>query len=728
VTSAATATSSRRPFWASAAKDLFAALIVSLAAVSAYVSAGTLLFQGPLQVHLPLAIGAALLGGAGLSLWMAARGSMPLASVGPAPSTVPVLAALTAAVAAECSPAAALPTALAALAITALLIGLAWWLMGRQRWGDVVRYIPYPVVGGFIASAGWLSLAGGMGVAAGQPLDVWRAWSWLSAQGDGRLVCGLLIGIILWRTTLRLRHPLALPAAIVASGLALLALLWAAGIDASMAQQRGWLPAPLLRALPAWPGQPELLGAVQWGVLAHQAGLMLSALIVATISLLLSQTSLEVAWASRADINRDLRSFGQANIALGLVGGLTGGLSVSRSVLNRASGAVGRGSGYALALICVLMLIWGGPVLSLLPRPLLGGLLISQGLEILKAWLADARKRLSPADLATVWSMVVVTALFGFLAAVCLGVLACCVSFAVASARLAPLRRVVSRAQWPTRVERAPAELALLREGGERALIVELQGVLFFGSAIQLSRQIEALLLADPPPARLLLDFQHVRSLDSSAAQTLARLYDHARQLGVGLELSQLRAELRRALELAGALRGGRLPVHDSIDAAVSAWDDAVLAQAGLAPLPLERWLAQALPSADLLMPLLDYFEPLMLAPGETLFAQGEDSDAMYLVQSGRLSAMLEAEEGWRTVRTIHAGGSIGEMGLFRGTARSAHVQAEQASSLLRLRRERLRAMEREHPALAAAVYRLFVQQLADRLDQSTMQLAALAR
>jgi len=423
---------------------------------------------------------------------------------------------------------------------------------------------------------------------------------------------------------------------------------------------------------------------VQWRALAHQAGLMLSALIVATISLLLSQTSLEVAWASRADINRDLRSFGQANIALGLVGGLTGGLSVSRSVLNRASGAVGRGSGYALALICVLMLIWGGPVLSLLPRPLLGGLLISQGLEILKAWLADARKRLSPADLATVWSMVVVTALFGFLAAVCLGVLACCVSFAVASARLAPLRRVVSRAQWPTRVERAPAELALLREAGERALIVELQGVLFFGSAIQLSRQIEALLLADPPPARLLLDFQHVRSLDSSAAQTLARLYDHARQLGVGLELSQLRAELRRALELAGALRGGRLPVHDSIDAAVSAWDDAVLAQAGLAPLPLERWLAQALPSADLLMPLLDYFEPLMLAPGETLFAQGEDSDAMYLVQSGRLSAMLEAEEGWRTVRTIHAGGSIGEMGLFRGTARSAHVQAEQASSLLR--------------------------------------------
>jgi hypothetical protein len=36
--------------------------------------------------------------------------------------------------------------------------------------------------------------------------------------------------------------------------------------------------------------------------------------------------------------------------------------------------------------------------------------------------------------------------------------------------------------------------------------------------------------------------------------------------------------------------------------------------------------------------------------------------------------------------------------------------------------------MERERPDLAAAVYGLFVRQLADRLDQSTSQLAALVR
>lgn len=715
--------------WAPLGRDLLSAAIVSLAAISAYVSAASLLFQGVLLPHLSLAIGAALLGGVVLSLWGALRGSLPLASVGPVPSTVPVLGAITAGAAAESPAAMAMPTALMALAITAVAIGLAWWLMGSRRWGDVARYIPYPVVGGFVASVGWLSIAGGIGVVAGSPFDLRHLLPWLAAQTDGRLACGLGIGAVLWWIMHRVRHPLALPASIVALWLLMLAALWALDVDAAMARQQGWLLAPLEHTLPAWPGAAELLGAVQWSAVAHQAGLMLSAVIVATLTLLLSETSLEVAWGERTDMNRDLVAFGQANLALGLMGGLAGGLSVTRSVLNRTCGAAGRASGLALALICLATLLWGGPAISSLPLPLVGGLLIYQGIAMLKTWLLDARKRLPLTDSATVWVMAVTTALFGFLPAVGVGVVACCVFFAVASARLAPLRRLIPRWQWPTQVERAPAEVALLRDAGERAVIVELQGVLFFGSAIQLLRQVEGLLAAAAhPPTRLLFDFQHVRWLDSSAAQILARLFKHARQQGVSCELSRVSGEVRRSFELVGALQDGQIRLHEDVDAAVSAWDDAVLAQAGLVPMPVDQWMKQALPSADMLQPLLSYFEPMTLAPGDRLFTQGEPSDTMYLVQTGRLIAVVDSGAGPRTIRTVNAGGSVGEMGLFRAMPRSAHVQAEQPSRLLRLHRDRLQAMERERPELAAAVYRLFVHKLADRLDQSTSQLSALLR
>lgn len=709
-------------------KDLFASAVVSLATISGCVSAASLLFQGALSPHLSLAIGAALLGAVGMALWAGLRSSLPLVSAGAIPSTVAVLGAITAGVAAECTAATAMPTAVVAMALTTTVIGLAWWLMGSRRWGDVARYIPYPVVGGFIASVGWLCVIGGIAVVTGHPFDLRHALQWLATQADGRLACGLGVGVVLLWVTQRIRHPLALPASIVVIWFALLAALWALGMDTATAQQRGWLLTPLGRTVPTWPGTPDLLGSVQWGAVASQAGLMLSALIVATISMLLSVSSLEVAWGERADMNRDLVTMGQANLALGLLGGMAGGLSVSRSVLNRACGAVGRGSGYTMALICGATLIWGGPAISLLPKPLLGGLLIYQGLEMLKTWQLDARKRLPLTDSATVWSMVAATALFGFLPAVCVGVIACCVFFAVASARLAPLRRFIPRWQWPTQVERAPTEVALLRDAGEHAIIVELQGVLFFGSAIQLLRQVEALLASAEPPTRLLFDFQHVHWLDSSAAQILGRLFGHARRQGVPCEASRVSPDVRRALELVGALKDGHLRLHNDIDAAVSAWDDAVLAEAGLAPVPVDRWMAQALPRADMLGALLSYFEPMTLAPGDRLFEKGEASDTMYLVQTGRLIAVVESSAGPRTIRTVNAGGSVGEMGLFREMPRSAHVQAEQPSSLLRLHRDRLQAMERERPDLAAAVYRLFVHKLADRLDQSTSQLAALLR
>ena len=105
-------------------RDLIAGLIVGLVTISFCISAASLMFQGSLAPHLPVAIGAALMGAVVLALIGARGSSLPLASVGPEPTTVPVLAAITAGVAAQTAPQATLATALAALAITGIALGL----------------------------------------------------------------------------------------------------------------------------------------------------------------------------------------------------------------------------------------------------------------------------------------------------------------------------------------------------------------------------------------------------------------------------------------------------------------------------------------------------------------------------------------------------------------------------------------------------------------------------
>lgn len=711
-----------KPVLARVGRDLTAAVIVSLASVSFYVSAASLLFQGTLAPHLPVAIGSVLLGAAVLAVFGGVWGSLPLASVGPVPSTVSVQAAIAAAVVAQTSAPAALPTVIASMVITGLAIGGSWWAMGRFRAGDLIRYIPYPVIGGFLGAVGWMMLAGGMGVAIGRPFGLAEAWGWMSRQPDARLVSGIALGVLIWWVTQRFKHVLALPGVIVLAGLALHAGFWQAGMDLASARDQGWLLAQFSQTLPVWPWSLELLGTVDWRVVAQQSGLMLSAVIAATVSLLLSDTSLEVAWEERVDINRDLRALGQGNLLAAFAGGLTGGVSINQSVLNRDAGAASRGSGLAKAAICLLAMGWGGPVIALVPRPLLGALLIYLGLGMMKGWIIDSRHRLPMRDYLTVLAIVGTTIMVGLLPAVCVGVLACCLEFAVSSARQTPLRRILTRSAWPTKVERSAAHAEFLQAAGKRLCIVELQGVLFFGSVTLLTRDVEALLEHPLPPERLLFDFQRVSWVDTSAGQALARLFKQAQRHGVRVDISHPPASVQLALEAAGCLPADGPRVYADIDAAVSDWDEGALAAASVPDLPFLAVLTESLPPGTTAEQVMSYFESVNLVPGNVLFAQGEASDALYLVQSGRLSAHVLAGGRELAVRSILAGSVIGEMGLIRHMPRSATIRADLPSRVLRLPTTKLETMESLHPELAAALYRLFLRQMADRIDQLTAQ------
>ncbi len=710
-------------------RDAVAALVVGLAAISSYVSAATLVFQGALLPYLPVSIGAALLGGALLALMAAWRGSLPLASAGPVPTTVPLLAAMAASVAAQASAEGLLPTAVVTLAIAAAGVGMAWYWMGRRAWGDLTRYLPYPVVGGFLAATAWMMLAGGLGVSMGQAFSWTQVAAWVMGGADARLLVGVLLGGLIWQLSQRNSHPLTLPALLVLGTAGIRAALAVLGWDAEASRAAGWLLSPFSHALPVWPLAPDLLAQVQWNLVAQQAGLWVSMLAVATLSLLLSDTSLELAWDSRADINRDLRAMGQGNLLAAMAGGMLGGVSVSRSLLNRAAGARSRYSGAFLGLLCLLAMVWGGPLLALMPRPLLGALLVSQGLAVMKTWVWDSRKRLKRMDYLTVLAMVLITASLGFLPAVCFGVLACCLDFAVGASRLAPIRRQLPRSAWPVKAERSAAQAALLQAEGARMLVVELQGVLFFGSAMRLSAQMEPLCEAATRPRLLLLDFRHVQALDVSAAQCLSRLLAQASRHGPEIALSGLSPGLRQPLLAGGVLLSSGPQVYDSIDAAVSAWDEAILTQRPEGRgASIEALLAQCLPQGTALAALLAHFEPCSLRDGERLFAQGDASDALYILRSGCILIHGVASDGQELLlRSMHAGSVIGEMGLLRHSPRSAFARAQGAVELLQLSRERLDLLSAQAPELAAALFRLLVMQMAGRVEQLSSQANALA-
>jgi len=114
-------------------------------------------------------------------------------------------------------------------------------------------------------------------------------------------------------------------------------------------------------------------------------------------------------------------------------------------------------------------------------------------------------------------------------------------------------------------------------------------------------------------------------------------------------------------------------------------------------------------------------------SPGEVLFRQGDEADSVYLVQQGSLMASVQVGQERFTVRSIQAGGTVGEMGVYRDRQRSATVHAEEPTEVWCMTRATLADIEARAPELAILLHRLFVRLLASRLEHANAQAKALS-
>jgi NTE family protein len=125
----------------------------------------------------------------------------------------------------------------------------------------------------------------------------------------------------------------------------------------------------------------------------------------------------------------------------------------------------------------------------------------------------------------------------------------------------------------------------------------------------------------------------------------------------------------------------------------------------------LRGFLGDAEPGTlELLLPHLQWLE---LAGGETLMSQGDPGDAMYVLVSGRLRALMAGEDGQpRVVREIPRGQVVGEMSLFTDAPRSATVMAVRDSVLVRLERAAFRHLLSTNGLVSISLTRQIIERL----------------
>lgn len=120
----------------------------------------------------------------------------------------------------------------------------------------------------------------------------------------------------------------------------------------------------------------------------------------------------------------------------------------------------------------------------------------------------------------------------------------------------------------------------------------------------------------------------------------------------------------------------------------------------------------------------MTYLEPVSLSSGEILFRQGDEPDALFLVETGELAVILEfGESGLASLRRFGPGQLVGEMALYHADRRTATVRSVGNSVLWKLPTARLAEMESSHPGLALALHRHVATRLSERVSFANLEL-----
>ena len=623
---------------------------------------------------------------------------------------------------------------LALMPASILLAGL--WQIGIAASGlaRAVKFTPYPVLAGFVTGLAVLTFL----QQAPRLLDANSFGALARSLGGGEWpspatpAFGLAI-ILSIRAFERWapRWPATLASLVLGTALFHLAASLAPGLPlggtvgaVSLGQASFGLhldPAALGEAL----GNREVLGAI-----------LLTSLtigILGTLDYTFAFRSAQNMADLQAAPRRDLAGQGLSNLAAALAGGLAVTSSLAFATTNHESGGRTRLSTLAVAAVLLAAALAAPGLIGAMPIVVLAAILVSISLKMWDRWcltlLRDvvrahdlATRTRARRDAAVVATVAAATVLGQPVVGALVGVALACLIFIVEMSRPV-IRMRLDGSRLRSKRIRSQGDGAVLARHGARTIVLDLQGVLFFGNADDLASAIKAL---ERDADILILDLHRVSDLDTSGASVLQLIARRCRERGILLMIAAAGPSFRAVLDSALAAEP-HATFHPDLDEALEEAEDLLLARHApvredCAPLRLhETDLGAGLSEAELAA-LSTRLSACRYRAGEALCRAGEPADRLWLLTRGSVSVRIAGAHGARRIAGLGPGTAVGEMGLLDRRPRSADVVADEEVEALVLSDAHFDALLRDEPhlgqSLLATIARLTAQRLRATSDE----------
>jgi SulP family sulfate permease len=613
-------------------------------------------------------------------------------------------------------------TVIAATLVVTVLCGVVFSALGTFRLGNLVRFVPYPVVGGFLAGTGWLLFKGGIYVASGIEVHLRTIGLMLYSEVLKHTLTALAFGLILLFAVRFVKKPLVIPV-VLGIGLVVFAIgMVVTGSSIDTAKDGGWLLGPFETARLWQPWTFRALGGADWSAVLGQAAAIATAVLVAAIAILFNISGTEVVLHQDLDTNRELRDAGFLNVISGALGGIPGYHALSLTALAERMSVDARAAGLVATLVPVAAVVFGAGVIELIPRMIVGGVLVFLGLSFIVEWVWDKRRTLPKLEYVVV--LVILTGIIarGFLPGVVIGLVLAVVLFAINYGRTELVHEVAFGPTYHSNVDRPPGERDALRALGPRVQILRVSGYVFFGMVSGLLERVR-LRVDDGPLRYLVVDLRRATGIDSSAVLAFRKVAQIAEASGFELVLTDVPEPVMTQLELGGVVAvDGVVRFEPDLDRGLQVCADGLLGDASVVASDQLGDVLSGMPAG-----VSAYVSRESVPAGTILIHQGEAPDDVFVLESGRLQVEMVTPEGTRMrLRTVVPGVVVGEIALYTGVPRTADVVVESPSVVLRLTRASIERMERSEPELAAALHRWLATTVSERLTDTLRAFDAL--
>lgn len=668
-------------------------------------------------------------------------------------------------ISAPCAPAAAVMAALAAeliklgspdkasalqpdqvlllLTLVAALAGVLQFLFGAVGGGRLIKYIPYPVVAGYLSGVGALIGLSQLPKLFGLPKEVsW--WMGLAApalwQWPGLIVGIVTISVMLAAPKLTRTVPapilglLAGIAAYFGMGTFMPELLTLSGnslVIGPVAETGGSILGALSERLTA----VSRLRVEELHIILVPA---LTLAVLLSIDTLKTCVIVDTLTRSRHNSNRELAGQGLGNVASALTGGLPGSGTLGATLVNIYSGGQTRLSSLLEGLFALVAFLLLRDLIAWVPIAGLAGILMVIAFRMIdRNSIHLLRQKSTIFDFAVVAAVVVTAIGVNLMAAAGVGLALAILLFLREQIRGSVVRRKFYGNQSFSKRRRLPAEIAVLEQKGEQTAIYELQGNLFFGTTDQLFSEVEGDLKTKK---YLVFDMRRVQSVDFTAAHMLEQIEAQLAARQGKLLFADLPPNLPTGQDLEvyfdqiGLVKPSRnASIFNELDSALEWAEDQILIEALVlsrereSPLKLEEIDLLKEIDPDAATALASCVSERYFDAGSRIFSQGDTGDELFMIRRGAVRIVLPLN-GRKShhLATFARGDFFGDMSFLDGSTRSADAVALTTVDLYILPRAAFDRIADEDPAVGKKIFARLARALAIRLRQTDAELRAL--